>query len=150
MVAVNNRKHRIYAQLVLYIQIVTYFTWVLNYNLIFLCMCIPLLKNSGTLKTIQFKLGVYTYCVSVQNWFAFGPRWPNFGPLVATNYLNWWFLTVIWKIIHTIKFKLSVYTCRVSVHNWFGFGPRWPNFRPLVSKRLMKLGDNGCFWPPPA
>ena len=37
---------------------------------------------------IQFKLGVYTYLVSVQNWFAFRAHWPNFGPLVATKLLK--------------------------------------------------------------
>ena len=31
---------------------------------------------------------MYTYWVSVQKWFAFGPRWPNFGPLVATKWLK--------------------------------------------------------------
>ena len=29
---------------------------------------------------IQFKLGVYTYCASVQNWLTFWPCWSNFGP----------------------------------------------------------------------
>ena len=38
--------------------------------------------------TIQFKLGVYTYWVTVHNWFAFWPCWPNFGPLVATKWLK--------------------------------------------------------------
>ena len=37
---------------------------------------------------ISVKLGVYTYCVSIQNWFGFRPLWPNFGPLVATKLLN--------------------------------------------------------------
>ena len=36
-----------------------------------------------SIHTIQSRLGVYTCGVSVQNWFAFWPRWPNFGPLVA-------------------------------------------------------------------
>ena len=59
-------------------------------------------------------------------------------------------MTVIWKSIHTIQFKLGVYTYWVSVHNCFTFGSHWPNFGPLVAKKLMKLGENGCFWPPPA
>ena len=29
-----------------------------------------------------------TYWLSVQNWFAFGPCWPNFGYLVATKWLK--------------------------------------------------------------
>ena len=37
---------------------------------------------------IQFKLGVFTYCASVQNWLTFWPRWSNFGPLVATKWLK--------------------------------------------------------------
>ena len=35
-----------------------------------------------------FKLGVYTYWASVQNWFAFWPCWPDFGPLVAIKWLK--------------------------------------------------------------
>ena len=38
--------------------------------------------------TIQFKLGVYTNWVSVQNWFALWPRWPNFGPVMPTKWLK--------------------------------------------------------------
>ena len=38
-----------------------------------------------SIHTIQCKLGVYTYWVSVQNWFALGA---NFGPLVATKWLK--------------------------------------------------------------
>ena len=34
------------------------------------------------------KIGLYTYWVSVQNGFAFGPHWRNFGPLVATKCLK--------------------------------------------------------------
>ena len=31
---------------------------------------------------------MYTYWVSVQNWFTFGPCWPNSGPLVATKWMK--------------------------------------------------------------
>ena len=41
-----------------------------------------------SIHAIRFKLGVYNYWVSVQNWFGFGPHWPNFGPLVATKWLK--------------------------------------------------------------
>ena len=47
-----------------------------------------ILINFERCHAIQFKLGVYTYWVSVQNWFAFGPWWPNVGPLVATKWLK--------------------------------------------------------------
>ena len=42
----------------------------------------------GWVFRIQFKLGVYTYWVSVQKWFAFWPCWPKFGPLLATKWLK--------------------------------------------------------------
>ena len=62
---------------------------------------------------------IQTWCVhllvSVQNWFAFCLRWPNFGPLVATKYWKWLFPTFIWKSILAIQFKLGVYTYWVNV-----------------------------------
>ena len=33
--------------------------------------------------SIYFKFGVCIFGAGVQNWLAFGPRWPNFDPLVA-------------------------------------------------------------------
>ena len=44
-----------------------------------------------SIHTIQFKLVVYTCLVCVQNWFAFGWRWLDFGPLVAKNDWKWCF-----------------------------------------------------------
>ena len=61
-----------------------------------------------------FKLGVYTYPVSVQHWFAFRPHWRNDW--------KWWFPIIIWKMIHAIQFKLGVYSYWVSVQNWLAFG----------------------------
>ena len=98
-----------------------------------------------SIHAIQFKLGLYTYWVSVQNWFAFRPRWPNFGPLVATNDWKLWFPTIIWKSIHACQFTLGVYTYWVSVQNWFAFGPSWPNFGPLVATKLFKLVVSDCY-----
>ena len=67
-----------------------------------------------SIHTIQFKLGVYTYCVSVQNWFTLG----LVGQILAfwwpQNDWNWWFPTIIWKIIDAIQFKLGVNTHCVS------------------------------------
>ena len=87
----------------------------------------------------QFKLGVYIYWVSVQNWFAFCLRWPNFGPLVATKYWKWLFPTIIWKSILAIQFKLGVYTYWVNVQNTYALGPRWPNFGLLVATKWLKM-----------
>ena len=81
---------------------------------------------------IQSKLGVYTFWVSVQNWFAFWPLWPNFGPLVATKWLKM-------KSIHAIQFKLDVCTYWVSVQNWFAFWPLWPNVGPQVATKWLKM-----------
>ena len=38
--------------------------------------------------SIIFKFGVRICWVSIQNRFAFGRRWPNFSPLVATKRLK--------------------------------------------------------------
>ena len=93
---------------------------------------------------MQFKLVMYTCWVSVQNWFTFWLRWPNFGPLMAKkNQLkmgqNVGFRSLSEKSIHTIQFKLVVYTCWVSVQNWFAFGPCWPSFGPLVATKWLKM-----------
>ena len=92
--------------------------------------------------SIDFKFGVCIYWVNVQNWFAFRPRWPNFGPLVAKN--NWKWVKMLVsdrypKSIDAIQFKLGLYTYWVSVHNWFTFGPCWPNLGPLVTTKLLKM-----------
>ena len=84
---------------------------------------------------IQFKIDVYTYWVSVQNWFTFGPYVPNFGPLVATKLL---------KMVvsdHYLK-KMSTHSNSnlCTLIGWvFAFGPRWPNFGPLVSTKWLKM-----------
>ena len=90
--------------------------------------------------TIQFKVSVYTYCVSVQYWFAQWPRWPNFAPLVATKWLKMMVSDhYVEKSFHVIQFKLSMYTHWESVQNWFAFWSRWPNFGPLVATELLKI-----------
>ena len=38
--------------------------------------------------SINFEFGLCICWVSVQKWFAFGQRWPNFGPLVAEKRLE--------------------------------------------------------------
>ena len=48
----------------------------------------PTIISKKKIHTIQFKVVVFTCWVSVQNWFAFRPRWPNFGPLVAKKWLK--------------------------------------------------------------
>ena len=88
---------------------------------------------------IQSKLMVYTCWMGVQNWFAFGPRWSNFSPLVATNDWKGWFPTIIWKIIHAIQFILGVHAYCVSVQNSFAYGPRWPNFGHLVATKWLNV-----------
>ena len=75
--------------------------------------------------------------MSVHNWFAFGPRWPNVGHLVAKkmNEIEWklWFPTIFWKSIHAIQFKLGVHTCLVSLEKLFHFLLHMPNLAPLVA-----------------
>ena len=38
--------------------------------------------------TIHRKLSAYTNWLTVQNWFAFGPCWPNFGLVGVTKWLK--------------------------------------------------------------
>ena len=45
-------------------------------------------KKSMKLDENGRSVGLYTYWVSVQNWFAFGPCWPNFDPLMAPKWLK--------------------------------------------------------------
>ena len=71
-----------------------------------------------TIHSIQLKLGVYSYLVSFQKWFDFGPHWPNFRLLLTPNCSKCWFLTIICKTNHSIHFILGVNTCWVS-------GPIW-------------------------
>ena len=90
-------------------------------------------KSNGS---IHLKFGVGIYWVSVQNWFAFGWRWPNFGPPVAKKWLkmgqNGGFQPLSEKV-----FTQSNYW--VSVQKWFAFWPRWPNFGPLVATKWLKM-----------
>ena len=41
--------------------------------------------SGKTDRSIQLKFVVYTYLVSLKKLFNFGPRWPNFSPVVARN-----------------------------------------------------------------
>ena len=41
-----------------------------------------------SIHAIQLELAGYTYWVSVQKWFAFWSRWPDFGPILATKLLK--------------------------------------------------------------
>ena len=92
--------------------------------------------SEKNINAVQFKLCVYTYWVSVQNWFVL-------GHLMAQKWLE--LIQLLSEKVFTIHFMRNVYTCWVSVHNWFVFKPHWPNFGPLVAKQLMKLGENGRF-----
>ena len=101
----------------------------------------------------------YTYWVSVQNWFAFWPRWPNFGPLMATKWhkngerpsVRPGFPTIIWKSNHSIHFKFGV-----GISGWVfrtdsllgDVGPKWltmgqnGGFRPLSEKVFTQFNSN--------
>ena len=96
---------------------------------------------SMSIHTIQFKLVVYTCWLRVQKWFAFEPRWPNFGLLVAKRRLkmgqNVGFQPSSEQV--SIQFKFVVHTCWVSFQNWFAFGPRWTNFGLLMATIWPKM-----------
>ena len=112
-----------------------------------------------SIHTIQFKLVVYTCWVSVQNWFAFGPCWPNFGPLVATKWLK---IVVsdhnLKKSIHAIQFKLGQWCvhllgeCSELIRFWATLAKFWPSsghkmieyggFQPVSEKIFMQYNSN--------
>ena len=92
-----------------------------------------------SIKAIQFKLGEHIYWVSVQNWFAFGPRWPHFGPLVAKIYVKMVVSYHYLKQYRCNAIQLADYTYYVRVKNFFTFGPRWPNFGPEVATKWLVI-----------
>ena len=84
---------------------------------------------------------VCTYCVSVQNWFAFGPQCPNFGPAVAQKWLKLaarGFRPLSGKLITQVISNLVYAFVRWVAR--FAFGWRWSNFGPLVAKKRPKIG----------
>ena len=99
---------------------------------------------------INFKFGVCIWYVSVQNWFAFGRRWPNFGPLVAKNYFKWVKLVVS---DHYMKNYLHnpiqtccphlLGECSEMIRIWV----RLVQFCPSSGKKWIKVGQNGGFRP---
>ena len=96
-------------------------------------------NNHKNIHTIQFKLVVCTYWVSVQSRFVLWTRWPICDPQWPKNNWKRWSPSIIWKSLREIQFKLDVYTYWVSVQNRFALGPRWPNFGHLVAKKLLKM-----------
>ena len=59
--------------------------------------------------SIHFSLCVYTCWLSIQNWFAIGPCWPNFGLLVAKKLLK---MVVSYRYLENQSWSISnlVYT----------------------------------------
>ena len=108
------------------------------------------------IRAIQFKLGLYTYWVSVQNWLAFGPCWPNFGPLVATKWLKMEVLNHYLKKyscnpIQTWSVHLSGKSSEL-IHFWAMLTKFWPSssqkmtenvdFRPLFETLSTQSNSN--------
>ena len=91
---------------------------------------------------IQLKFSVYTYWVSVQNWFAFGTRWPNCVPLVATTLLKMMvFDHHLKKCSHNPIQTWSVYLlgkCSEMIRFWDTLAKFWPSF-------FQKMTVNGGF-----
>ena len=92
-----------------------------------------------SIHAIQFKLGVYSYWVSVQNWFAVWPRWPNLGHLVATK----------WRKMVVSDHYLKKHSCN-PIQTWcvyllgecselMRFWQCWPDFGPLVATKVLKM-----------
>ena len=75
--------------------------------------------------------------MSAQNWFPFGPCWPNFGPLVAAKWLK-----MVFSDHHLKKYSCNpIQTWSVYLlgecSEWISFGPFWPS---SVHKMIEKSG----------
>ena len=92
-------------------------------------------------------LDVYTYWVGIQNWFADGTSWPNFGPLVATKRME-----MVVSHHYLKKYPRNpIYNCGLHL---FGecselvcFVATLAEFGPFNGH---KMTENGGFWPLPA
>ena len=97
---------------------------------------------------------IQTWCVHLLGecselicfWAMLAKFWPSSGHKM-NQICGFWLLSE--KVFTQYNSNL-VSTLVWWVHNWFAFGPCWSNLGPLVAKKLMKLGENGCFWPSPA
>ena len=76
--------------------------------------------------SFHFKLDVAICWVSIKNWFTFGQRWPDFGPLLAKNNCKWAKMLAI-----LAKFWLSSY--KISENG---------GFRPLSGKLFTQYNSN--------
>ena len=104
--------------------------------------------------SINFKFCLCICLVSVQNWFTFGPRWPNFVPLVAKNQLEMGQNVGLWPLSQKYSHN-PIQTCGVHllgecsefIHYWATLAKFWLSchqkitenggFRPLSEKVFM-------------
>ena len=96
----------------------------------------PLCKS---IHEIQFKLGVYTHWVSVQNWFVYGPRWSNFGALEATKWLK---MVISGNYLETFSHKQIQTWCVHSLDECWELIRFWAmlgKFCPLVATKWLKI-----------
>ena len=102
-----------------------------------------------------FKLGVYTSLVSVQNWFAFGPCWPNIGPLAAQKWMKLgengryhWCVHLLGESSELIHFWAMLAKCWPSsgrkMTESFGFGPLSEKV-PLCGMMITQSFSNMVF-----
>ena len=98
----------------------------------------------------HFKFGVDIYWVSVQNWFAFGQRRPNFGPLVAKTWLkmgqNGGFRPLSVKYSYNPIQTCGVHLlgeCSEMIRFWGLLAQFWPS----SGQKGLKVGQTGAFRP---
>ena len=99
--------------------------------------CVLLLDECSEM--ICFLVTLATYWVSVENWFTFAPCRPNFGPLVATKWLE-----IVVSDHYLEKYPrnpIQTWCVHFLGECWelIRFWARLPNFGPLMAKKWLKM-----------
>ena len=95
--------------------------------------------SEKSIHTIKFKLTVYTCWVSLQNWVAFGPRWLNFGSLVATKWLK---IVISDHYLKKYSCKLIQTRCVHLLGECSELIPFWATYAKLWPSSGHKMTEN--------
>ena len=93
-------------------------------------------------QAINFKCSVCIYWVNVQNFFAFGRRWPNFGPLVATKWRQYGKMVVFHHYLKKYSRNLTQTCCLHLMGVWsefLNFGPMLDKFWPSRDHKMTEM-----------
>ena len=97
-----------------------------------------------SIHAILFKLRGYTYWVSVQNWFAFSPPWPNFGPLLAIKWLK---IVVFYHYLKKYSCNPIQSGCEHLLGDWSELVRFWVILVKFWPSGGHKITEKGGLWP---